>query len=181
MPKPIIYSKSESGMALIYTLFAVLMMSLISVALLKTQGEAARSYNVIINEELSSDSNDYCVQAAFDFLKTSSMNGTLGNITTTGTPISLTSLIAQVNYAYSNTYTRPSFSRISNQSLAYSNISCSIRYIKDGVSSSGGSSGTVSKSRTYGAMSSSTIKFYRLTTIRDDASERVEYEIILSI
>ena len=178
MPKPIIYSKSESGMALIYTLFAVLMMSLISVALLKTQGDAARSYNVIINEELSSDSNDYCVQAAFDLLKTRSMNGTLNTNTSN---IEYFSPASQVNTAYSNSYTRPSFTRISNRSLAYSNISCSIRYIKDGVSSSGGSSGTVSKSRTYGAMSSSTIKYYRLSTIRDDASERVEYEIILSI
>jgi len=178
MQKPIIYFKHQSGMALIYSLFAVMIMSLISVALLKTQSEAAKSYNVIINEELASDANDFCLQAGFDLLKTRSMNGTLN---TNPSSIESFSPYSKVITAYNNSFTRPKYSRISNRTSAYSNMYCSLQYIKDGVKSSSGSSGVVSKSRTYGSLTSSTIKYYRLTTIRDDSSERVEYEIILSI
>ena len=178
MQKPIIYFKDQSGMALIYSLFAVMIMSLISVALLKTQNEAAKSYNVIINEELASDANDFCLQAAFDLLKTRSMNGTLNPYPNQTERIYPNS---KVITAYNNSHTRPQFSRISNRTSAYSNMDCTLQYIKDGVKSSSGSSGVVSKSRTYGSLTSSTIKYYRLTTIRDDSSERVEYEIILSI
>lgn len=178
MQKQIIYFKDQAGMALIYTLFAVLLMSLISVALLKSQNEATKSYNILISDEIADDSGDFCVQAAFDLLKQRSMNGTLN---TNQNSVESFSPYTMVNNAYNNSSTRPQYSRISNRTLAYQYMSCSLRYIKDGTSSSGGTTGTISKSRSYGSSVASTVKYYRLLSIKDDGSERIEFETILSI
>lgn len=181
MQKQITYfnpHQNERGMALIYTLFAVLLMSIVSAALLKTQNKAAQSYNVMINEEIADDSGNFCVQAAFDLLKQRSMNGTLN---TNRNSVESFSPYTMVANAYNNSTIRPQYSRISNRTLAYQYMSCSLRYIKDGTSSSGGTTGTISKSRSYGSSVASTVKYYRLLSIKDDGSERIEFETILSI
>lgn len=178
MQKPLTFNKEE-GMALVFCLMAVLLMSLIATALLKVQYEVNQVSNSIINTKTASDATDFCLQGAFYKLKADSDAGTL---TTSNSKIDVTSYANNyINSAFANAYARPTqaIQRVSNRSNLI--ISCSLQFVKEEADPNASGSGSVSSSRTYGAISTKTIKYYRLFSISDNARERVEYQTIIAI
>jgi len=178
MQKLPIYSKEE-GMALVFCLMAVLLMSLIATALLKVQYEVNQVGNTLINTKTANDATDFCLQGAFYKLKSDSSSG---NLNTSSSIVNVTSYAQNyMNSAFSNSYARPtqSIQRVSNRSKML--ITCSMQFIKEEADPNASGSGSIATSRTYGAVSSDTIKYYRLFSISDNGKERVEYQSILAI
>ena len=173
-----IKSNSESGMALIYTLIAILILSLLATALLRSQRTAYVAHNQFLDSETGIDATDFCIQTSFAKLSndalTNSFNVNPADIVT------LTSS-GQISAAFNNPNTSVTNTRISNSSRMLP--SCSIQFIKQVQTVSTGSSTgqEISASRNYGAANGTTLKYYRVTAIQDTPLERIEYQIILAI
>lgn len=162
MQKLKINSKNESGMALVFTLMAILILSFVAATLLKTQTFVSKVQNLFVNAEVSADSTDFCLQAAFDHLKLNATNNTLN--TNTSQTIILSST-TQKSAAFAIQ------SRFSASKNTSSQDSCTITFIREDFSASGG----------YGSINAVGVKYYRLKAIRDNGSEVVEYQTVLAI
>jgi len=178
MQKQLIYNKEE-GMALVFCLMAVLLMSLISTALLKVQYEVNQVSNTIINTKTAHDATDFCLQGAFYKLKADSDAGTL---TTSTALINITNYANNyINSAFSNSYARPtqSIQRVSNR--AKFTVTCTLQFIKEEADPNASGSGSITATRSYGTSATDTIKYYRLFSVSDNSRERVEYQTIIAI
>lgn len=173
MQKPKINSKFESGMALVFCLMAIMLLSFVAATLLKTQTFVSKVQNLFINAEVASDSTDFCLQAAFDHLKLKANNSTLDTNPLNTVPLSLTS---KINTAFAT----PVKSRFSDSKNILSKDLCTIVFIKE-ESASGVGGGEISSTRNYGAVNGVMVRYYRLKAVRDNGSEVIEYQTILGI
>lgn len=173
MQKPKINSKFESGMALVFCLMAIMILSFVAATLLKTQTFVAKAQNLFISAEVSADSTDFCLQAAFDHLKLNANNGTLDTNPLNTVSLSLTS---KINTAFAT----PLQSRFSDSKNVLSNDRCTITFIKE-EAASGAGGGEISSTRNYGAINGVMVRYYRLKAVRDNGSEVIEYQTILGI
>ena len=172
MQKQRINSNYQAGMAMIMTMFAVLALSLIATALLKSQTSMIQSQNQFLYAEAGTDATDFCVQAAVEFLKvTPPSNPTIGTTWT----ISPSTRISSAYAGFSITNARFSSSNAAP-------TSCTLQFIKSDVTNSSGSGGVeVASSRVYGSSNTVPINYYRLTSVKDDSNIRVEYQMVLAI
>ena len=172
-----INSKHQSGMALILTLIAVLILTLIATALLQSQNVATKAHNQFIDSETGTDAVDFCTQAAFEQLANDNLNNTLSTDPTIVVPISASQKILN---AFTNANTKISKNRLSN--IAKIQPSCELQFIKEELSSTANASGEeISSSRNYGASNGTYIKYYRVKAIQDNSSQRIEYQMVLAL
>jgi Tfp pilus assembly protein PilX len=173
MQKLKINSKFESGMALVFCLMAIMILSFVAVTLLKTQTFVSKVHNLFIAAEVSADATDFCLQAAFEHLKINATNNTLNT-----DPLSTVSLSAtsKINAAFA----KPLQSRFSDAKNILTKDICSITFIKE-EPAAGVGGGEISINRNYGAINGVMVRYYRLRAIRDNGSEVIEYQTILGI
>lgn len=181
MLKQPIYFKNQSGMALIYTMLAVLLMSMLATALLNSQKQSIQAYNAILNEYAAQDSIDFCVQAAIDTLQKQKNNNTLVKNTAT---VQTIQPYTQIDTAYAVNQTKLQKGRISQRTQINQYISCTLQFIKEEAAV--GSSGAIyeiQKSREYGTLggSNATMSYYLLKSIKTDNNHRIEYHTVLTI
>jgi len=167
----------QKGIALVFSLMAILLISLISSALIKSQSSSSQIYNMMADYESAEDATDFCVQAGFEYLINANINGTL----ITSDKLSRTfSSQAKVNEAYANADAQPIITRISNRNKIQ--LICSIAFIKQEAPPNAGNTGDViTASRNYGSTSNNLIKYYRIFSVSDNGFQRVEYHTVISI
>jgi Tfp pilus assembly protein PilX len=173
----IINSNLQRGVALVFTLIAILVLTLIATAMLQSQRTAMQATNQFLDVETTEDAVDFCVQAAFDKLSQDALSNTFNVDPNAVVTISASTKVAT---AFNNSNASVSKTRISNSSRM--NPSCTLQFIKQIQSvSSGGSGQEISSSRNYGTVIGSTVKYYRVTAIQDNQTSRIEYQAILSL
>jgi hypothetical protein len=171
MPKQKINSNNESGMALVFALMAILILSFVAATLLKTQTFVTKVQNLFVTAEVAADSTDFCLQAAFDHLKTNATNNTLDT-----NPLNVIKLSTASKIGIAPTLQ----SRFLDAKNVFSNDACTITFIKE-EPASGVGGGEISNTRNYGAINGLMVRYYRLKAIRDNGSEVIEYQTILGI
>lgn len=169
MPKQKINSNRESGMALVFALMAILILSFVAATLLKTQTFVTKVQNLFVTAEVAADSTDFCLQAAFDHLKTNATNPDTN-------PLNVIKLSTASKIGIAPTLQ----SRFLDSKNVFSNDACTITFIKEEVASGVGG-GEIANSRNYGAINGVMVRYYRLKAIRDNGSEVIEYQTILGI
>ncbi len=164
---------AESGMALVFSLLAILTLSFISATLIKAQTIVSKVKNLFVTAEVSADSTDFCLQSAFEYLK---LNVNNLNSDPFNNPLKTVSLstAAKINSAFTVQ------SRFSESRSVLTKDSCMITFIKE-EPASGVGGGEISSSRNYGSINGVMVKYYRLRAVRDNGSEVIEYQTILSI
>jgi Tfp pilus assembly protein PilX len=204
MQKPKINFKKQSGMTIILSLLAVLILSIIAASLLRSQNTATRAYNQFYDVEIAKDATDFCIAEAFDKLQqfsvaqnlpttpfdlTSSSNSSL-NISTnsdcqtsTGSAriVGSSSKIVCAFVDSGNNGVGITNKRISDQTKILPLTTCKFEYMAGYDSVTSSSTGEISSSRNYGTSSSTPIKYYRVTAVKDTGYARVEYQVILGI
>ena len=173
MQKPKINSKFESGMALVFCLMAIMILSFVAATLLKTQTFVSKVQSLFISSEVSADATDFCLQAAFEHLKLNANNGTLNTNSLSTVSLSRTS---KINSAFAT----PLQSRFSDSKNILTKDLCTITYIKEALASGVGG-GEISSTRNYEDTGGVMVRYYRLRAIRDNGSEIIEYQTILGI
>jgi Tfp pilus assembly protein PilX len=177
MQIPITNSNLQRGVVLVFTLIAILLLTLIATAMLQSQRVAIQANNQFLDVETTEDAVDFCVQAAFDKLSLDSLSNTFNVDPNAVVTISAST---KVTAAFNNTNTTISKTRISNSSKM--NPTCTLQFIKQIQSvSSSGTGQEISSSRSYATGIGSTVKYYRITAIQDNQTGRVEYQVVLAI
>lgn len=201
MQKPKINSKKQSGMTIILSLLAVLILSIIAASLLRSQNTATRAYNQFYDVEVAKDATDFCIAEAFDKLQqfsvaqtlTSTPNfdltSSLNNLTNSDCQTSTTSArivgnSSKVVCAFvdsGNNGVGITNKRISEQTKILPLTTCRYDYMVGYDSVTSSSTGEISSSRNYGSNSSTPIKYYKVTAVKDTGYARIEYQVILGI
>jgi Tfp pilus assembly protein PilX len=177
MQIPITNSNLQRGVALVFTLIAILLLTLIATAMLQSQRAAIQANNQFLDVETTEDAVDFCVQAAFDKLSQDALSNTFNVDPNAVVTISASTKVAS---AFNNPNATVSKTRISNSSRM--NPSCTLQFIKQIQSvSSGGTGQEISSSRNYATGIGSTVKYYRISAIQDNQTGRIEYQVILGI
>jgi Tfp pilus assembly protein PilV len=177
MQAQITNSNFQSGVALVFTLIAILVLTLIATAMLQSQRAAIQAHNQFLDVETTEDALDFCVQAAFDKLSQDSLTNTF-NVDSNA--VVTVSAGTKVSAAFNNANATVTKTRISNNSAM--NPTCELKFIKQTQSvSTNGTGSEISSSRNYGAGTGSTVKYYRVTAIQDNKAGRVEYQVVLAI
>lgn len=160
-----------------FTLIAILVLTLIATAMLQSQRAAIQAHNQFLDVETTEDAIDFCVQAAFEKLSQDSLTNSFNVDPNASVTISPST---KVTAAFNNTNTTVTKTRISNSSAM--NPTCELKFIKQIQSvSTSGTGSEISSSRNYGASTGSTVKYYRVTAIQDNKAGRVEYQAVLAI
>lgn len=173
MQKQKISFKHQSGMALVFCLVAILILSFVAATLLKTQTFVAKVQNLFVIAEVATDSTDFCLQAGFDYLKLNVNNLDVDPFNNTSKTISL-STASKISAAFTP------LSRFSSARSLLSGDACTITFVK-AETASGVGGGEISNSGSYGAINGVMVRYYRLRAVRDNGSEVVEYQTILAI
>ena len=201
MQKPKINFKKQSGMTIILSLLAVLILSIIAASLLRSQNTATRAYNQFYDVEIAKDATDFCIAEAFDKLQQFSVAQTLSGTPNYDLTSSLNSLTnsgcdsstnsarivgnsSKVVCAFvdtGNSGVGISNKRVSDQTKILPITTCRYDYMTGYDSVTSSSTGEISSSRNYGTSSSTPIKYYKVTAIKDTGYARVEYQVILGI
>ena len=201
MQKPKINFKKQSGMTIILSLLAVLILSIIAASLLRSQNTATRAYNQFYDVEVAKDATDFCIAEAFDKLQQFSVAQTLSgtpNYDLTSSLNSLTNSDCQTSTSSArivgnsskvvcafvdtgNSGVGISNKRVSDQAKILPITTCRYDYMTGYDSVTSSSTGEISSSRNYGTSSSTPIKYYKVTAIKDTGYARVEYQVILGI
>jgi hypothetical protein len=188
-------------MTIILSLLAVLILSIIAASLLRSQNTATRAYNQFYDVEVAKDATDFCIAEAFDKLQqfsvaqtlTSTPNfdliSSLNNLTNSDCQTSTTSArivgnSSKVVCAFvdsGNNGVGITNKRISEQTKILPLTTCRYDYMAGYDSLTSSSTGEISSSRNYGTSSSTPIKFYKVTAVKDTGYARVEYQVILGI
>jgi type II secretory pathway pseudopilin PulG len=210
MQKPKINFKKQSGMTIILSLLAVLILSIIAASLLRSQNTATRAYNQFYDVEVAKDATDFCIAEAFDKLQQFSVAETLtsnanydlinpqitNNLNSTSTSdcqsyISTPRTVgnsSKIVCAFLDSFLVSgndgvgiTNKRISDQTKILPLTTCKYEYMTGYDSVTSSSTGEISSSRNYGTSSSRPIKYYRVTAVKDTGYARVEYQVILGI
>lgn len=160
-----------------FTLIAILVLTLIATAMLQSQRAAIQAHNQFLDVETTEDAVDFCVQAAFEKLSQDSLTNSFNVDPDAVVTISAST---RVGAAFSNSNTSVTKTRVSNSSAM--NPTCELKFIKQIQSiSTSGTGSEISSSRNYGTGKDSTVKYYRVTAIQDNKTGRVEYQVVLAI
>ena len=201
MQKPKINFKKQSGMTIILTLLAVLILSIIAASLLRSQNTATRAYNQFYDVEVAKDATDFCIAEAFDKLQqfsvaqtltatpyynlslglNSSTNSDCQTSTTTPRIVGNSSKIVCAFVDSGNNGVGIVNKRLSNQAKILPLTTCEYQYMTGFDSTTSSSTGEISSTRNYGTSSSTPVKYYKVTAIKDTGYARVEYQVILGI
>lgn len=177
MQAQITNSNLQSGIALVFTLIAILVLTLIATAMLQSQRAAIQAHNQFLDVETTEDAVDYCVQAAFDKLSQDSLTNSFNVDPNTAVTVSADT---KVSAAFNNPNAIVTKTRISNSSAMHP--TCELKFIKQIQSvSTGGTGSEISSSRNYGTSTASTVKYYRVTAVQDNKAGRFEYQVVLAI
>jgi len=208
MQKLKINFKKQEGMTIILSLMGVLILSVTAAVLLTVQNTATQAFNQIIDVEIAKDATDFCIAEALDTLGEFSANQTLTNTNlnydlkpnlnyvstndcskATGAdfrPIGVTSKImcAFIDSTGSmDTGVVITNKRISNPSKMYFSTTDVCRYDHmtdyDGINSS--STGEIVSSRAYGTSSTTAMKYFKITAIKEINDTRIEYQVFAGI
>ena len=206
MQKLKINFKKQEGMTIILSLMGVLILSITAAVLLTVQNTATQAFNQIIDVEIAKDATDFCIAEALDTLGKFSANQTLSNNLSydlkpnlndkstndcsraTGAnfrPIGTASKItcAFIDSTGADTGVAITKNRISNQNKMYFSTTdvCKYDYMpdNDGVTSS--SNGEIVSSRAYGASSTTAMKYFKITAIKEINDTRIEYQVFAGI
>ena len=209
MQKLKINFKKQEGMTIILSLMGVLILSITAAVLLTVQNTATQAFNQIIDVEVAKDATDFCIAEALDTLGKFSANQTLTSTNlyydlkpnlnyvstndcsraTTGTaafrPIGATSKImcAFIDSTGADTGVAITNKRISNQNKMYFSTTdvCKYDYMTgyDGITSS--SNGEIASSRAYGTSSTTAMKYFKITAIKEINDTRIEYQVFAGI
>lgn len=210
MQKLKINSKKQAGMVIIYSLLAILILSIIAASLIRSQNIATRAYNQLYDVELAKDATDFCIAEAFDVLQQLASSGMLPQCPNPqnakcNTPQDISSNLNDYNSSKndcslstgsarvvgSSSKMVCAFADIGNNGIGITNQRISnlkkispittCNYQYVGNGTSSSSNGEISSSRDYGVSSSTPIYYYKVTAIKDTDYARVEYEVILGI
>ena len=201
MQKPKINFKKQSGMTIILSLLAVLILSIIAASLLRSQNVATRAYNQFYDVEVAKDATDFCIAEAFDKLQQFSVAQTLAatpNYDLTSSLNSLTNTDCSTSTSTARVVGNSSKvvcafvdvgnsgvgvinKRVSDQSKILPITTCRYDYMVGFDSTTSSSSGEIASSRNYGTSSTTPIKYYKVTAVKDNGYARVEYQVILGI
>ena len=209
MQKLKINFKKQEGMTIILSLMGVLILSITAAVLLTVQNTATQAFNQIIDVEVAKDATDFCIAEALDTLGKFSANQTLTSTNlyydlkpnlnyistndcsraTSGAdafrPIGATSKImcAFIDSTGADTGVAITNKRISNQNKMYFSTTdvCKYDYMTgyDGVTSS--SNGEIVSSRAYGTSSTTAMKYFKITAIKEINDTRIEYQVFAGI
>ena len=206
MQKLKINFKKQEGMTIILSLMGVLILSVTAAVLLTVQNTATQAFNQIIDVEIAKDATDFCIAEALDTLGKFSANQTLSNNLSydlkpnlndkstndcsraTGAnfrPIGTASKItcAFIDSTGADTGVAITKNRISNQNKMYFSTTdvCKYDYMpeNDGISTS--SNGEIVSSRAYGASSTTAMKYFKITAIKEINDTRIEYQVFAGI
>ena len=209
MQKLKINFKKQEGMTIILSLMGVLILSITAAVLLTVQNTATQAFNQIIDVEIAKDATDFCIAEALDTLGKFSANQTLSNNLSydlkpilndkstndcsraTGAanfrPIGTASKItcAFIDSTGADTGVAITKNRISNQNKMYFLTTdtdvCKYEYMpdNDGVNSS--SNGEIVSSRAYGTSSTTAMKYFKITAIKEINDTRIEYQVFAGI
>ena len=207
MQKLKINFKKQEGMTIILSLMGVLILSVTAAVLLTVQNTATQAFNQIIDVEIAKDATDFCIAEALDTLGKFSANQTLSNNLSydlktilndkstnecsraTGAanfrPIGTASKItcAFIDSTGADTGVAITNKRISNQNKMYFSTTdvCKYDYMTgyDGVTSS--SNGEIVSSRPYGTSSTTAMKYFKITAIKEINDTRIEYQVFAGI
>ena len=201
MQKLKINFKKQSGMTIILSLLAVLILSIIAASLLRSQNTATRAYNQFYDVEVAKDATDFCIAEAFDKLQQFSVAQTLTstpNYDLTSSLNSLTNSDCQTSTTSARIVGNSSKivcafvdngnngvgivnKRVSDQAKILPITTCRYDYMVGYDSVTSSSTGEISSTRNYGTNSSTPIKYYKVTAIKDTGYARIEYQVILGI
>jgi type II secretory pathway pseudopilin PulG len=201
MQKPKINFKKQSGMTIILSLLAVLILSIIAASLLRSQNTATRAYNQFYDVEIAKDATDFCIAEAFDKLQQFSVAQTLTSTPSYDLTSSLNSLTnsdcqtstssarivgnsSKIVCAFvdsGNNGVGISNKRVSDKTKILPITTCRYDYMAGYDSVTSSSTGEISSTRNYGTSSSTPIKYYKVTAVKDTGYAMVEYQVILGI
>ena len=201
MQKQKINFKKQSGVTIILSLLAVLILSVIAASLLKSQNIATRAYNQFYDVEVAKDATDFCIAEAFDKLQQFSIAQTListpsYDLTSSLNNLSNNDCSSSINTARvvgnsskvvcafidsGNNGVGITNKRVSDQAKILPITTCRYDYIVGFDSLVSSSNGEIASSRDYGSSSLTPIKYYKVTAVKDTGYARVEYQAILGI